>query len=149
MKCITLDEGCVILKDIHIGICGSHAGARLFVGKIYRQGFFWPIVVSDTDSLVRRSEGCQFFARQKHVSLHELQTIPISWPFSTWGLDLVGLFKKAKGGFRHIFVTVDKFTKWIAVKSTAPITMAKAVEFIKEIMYMFSVPNNIITDNGT
>jgi transposase InsO family protein len=23
------------------------------------------------------------------------------------------------------------------------------VEFIKEIMYMFGVPNNIITDNGT
>jgi transposase InsO family protein len=27
--------------------------------------------------------------------------------------------------------------------------MAKAVEFIVEIMYMLGVPNNIITDNGT
>jgi hypothetical protein len=72
MKCITLDKGCVILKDIHIRICGSHVGARSFMRKIYRQGFFWPIVVSDTDSLVRRSEGCQFFARQKHMSSHEL-----------------------------------------------------------------------------
>jgi transposase InsO family protein len=27
--------------------------------------------------------------------------------------------------------------------------VAKAVEFIKEIMYRFGVPNNIITDNGT
>jgi transposase InsO family protein len=27
--------------------------------------------------------------------------------------------------------------------------MAKAVEFIREIMYRFGVPNNIITDNGT
>jgi transposase InsO family protein len=44
---------------------------------------------------------------------------------------------------------VDKFTKWIKVKSTASIIAAKAVEFIKEIMYKFSVPNNIITDNGT
>jgi transposase InsO family protein len=26
---------------------------------------------------------------------------------------------------------------------------AKAVEFIREIMYMFGIPNNIITDNGT
>jgi hypothetical protein len=61
---------------------------------------------------------------------------------------LVGPFKKAKGGFRHIFVVVDKFTKWIDVKPTASITMAKAVEFIKEIMYKFGIPNNIITDNG-
>jgi hypothetical protein len=44
---------------------------------------------------------------------------------------------------------VDQFTKWIEVKSATSITMAKAVEFIKEIMYMFGVPNNIITDGGT
>jgi transposase InsO family protein len=46
-------------------------------------------------------------------------------------------------------VTVDKFTKWIEVKSVVSIIETKAVEFIKEIMYMFGVPNNIITDNGT
>jgi transposase InsO family protein len=62
---------------------------------------------------------------------------------------LVGLFKKAKGGFTHIFVAVDKFTMWIKVKPAASITAAKVVEFIKEIMYRFGVANNIITDNGT
>jgi hypothetical protein len=62
---------------------------------------------------------------------------------------LVGPFKKAKCGFTHIFISVDKFTKWIEVKPVASITAAKAVEFIKEIMYMFGVPNNIITDNKT
>jgi putative transposase len=83
------------------------------------------------------------------VPSHQLQTIPITWPFSTWGLDFVGHFKKAKSGFTHIFVIVDKFTKCIKVKSVASITVAKAVEFIKEIMYMFDVFNNIIIDNGT
>jgi hypothetical protein len=62
---------------------------------------------------------------------------------------LVGPFKKAKGGFTHIFIIVDKFTKWIEVKPAASIIAAKAVEFIKEIMYRLGVPNNIITDNGT
>jgi transposase InsO family protein len=62
---------------------------------------------------------------------------------------LVCPFKKAKGGFTHIFIIVDKFTKWIEVKHVASITATKAVEFIKEIMYRFGVPNNIITDNGT
>jgi transposase InsO family protein len=83
------------------------------------------------------------------VSSHQLQTIPITWPFSIWGLDLVDPFKKAKGGFVHIFIAVDKFIKWIEVKPAASITAAKAVEFIKKIMYRFGVPNNIITDNGT
>jgi transposase InsO family protein len=44
---------------------------------------------------------------------------------------------------------VDKFTKWIEVKPVASITTDKAMEFIKEIMYRFGVPNNIITDNRT
>jgi hypothetical protein len=60
-----------------VGICDSHVGTRSLVGKTYRQGFFWPTAVSDADSLVRRYEGCQFFARQKHVLSHQLQT---------WGL---------------------------------------------------------------
>jgi hypothetical protein len=83
------------------------------------------------------------------VTSHQLHTIPINWPFSTWGLDLVGPFKKAKGGFTHIFIVVDKYTKWIEVKPDASITAAKVVEFIKEIMYRFGVPNNFITDNKT
>jgi transposase InsO family protein len=149
MKCITPDEGCAILQDIHVGICGRHAGARSLMGKAYRQGFFWPTVVSDANSLVRRCEGCQFFYCKKHVSSHQLHTIPITWSFSTWRMDLVGPFKKAKGGFTDIFVTMYKITKWIEVKPAASTTTAKVVEFIKEIMYKFSVPNNIITDNET
>jgi hypothetical protein len=62
---------------------------------------------------------------------------------------LVGSFKKGKGGFTHIFIAVDKFTKWIEVKHATSITTTKEVDFIKEIMYRFGVPNNIITDNGT
>jgi hypothetical protein len=149
MKCGTPDEGYAILQDIHAGICGSHMGARSLMGKAYRQGFFWPSVVFDADSLVRQCEGCQFFAHQKHVSSQKLQTISITCPFSAWGLDLVGPFKKAKSGFTHIFFAVDKFTKWINVEPVASIITAKAVEFIKEIIYKFAIPNNIITDNRT
>jgi hypothetical protein len=44
---------------------------------------------------------------------------------------------------------VDKFTKWIEVKPAVSIIAVKTVEFIKEIMYSFGVPNNIIPDNWT
>jgi IS30 family transposase len=83
------------------------------------------------------------------VPSHQLQTIDITWPFSRWVLDLVGPLKKSKGGFTHIFIVMDKFTKWIKVKPAASITADKAVEFIKEIMYKFGIPNNIIINNGT
>jgi transposase InsO family protein len=44
---------------------------------------------------------------------------------------------------------MDKFTKWIEVKPATSITAANVVEFIKEIMYRFGIPNNIIIDNRT
>ena len=62
---------------------------------------------------------------------------------------MVGPFQPAKGGFTHIFVAVDKFTKWIEAKPVVSIMAAKAVEFISEIIHRFGVMNTIITDNGT
>jgi hypothetical protein len=61
---------------------------------------------------------------------------------------IVRPFKKAKGGFTHIFITVDKFRKCAEVTCVASMTAAKAVEFVREIMYRFGIPKNIITDNG-
>jgi hypothetical protein len=64
------------------------------VGKAFWQGFFWPMTIDDAVQIVRSCKGCQYFARQVHTPAQELQTIPISWPFAVWGLDLLGPFKK-------------------------------------------------------
>ena len=79
----------------------------------------------------------------------KLQTIPITWPFAVWGLDMVGPLQRAPGGFTHLFVAINKFTKWIEAKPIATIIAAKAKEFFQDIVVRFSVPNRIIMDNGT
>ena len=61
----------------------------------------------------------------------------------------MGPLKIAQGGYTHIFVAIDKFTKWIEVKPVSTTTAAKAAEFIQEITHRFGVPNWIITDLGT
>ena len=66
-----------------------------------------------------------------------------------WELDLVGPLKRAPGGFTHLLIAMDKFTKW---KEARPITMIKSqqgVLFFTDIIHRFGVPNSIITDNGT
>ena len=118
-----------MLKEIHSGICGNHAASRILVGKAYRQGFFWPTAITDADELVRKCEGYQYFARQIHVPAQELQTIPITWPFAVCGLDMVGPLQRASGGYTHLFVAINKFTKWIESKPVTTITAAKAKEF--------------------
>ena len=61
----------------------------------------------------------------------------------------MGPLKTAVGGYSHIFVAIEKFTKWIEVKPVTTTTAANAVEFIEEISHRFGVPNRIITDLGT
>ena len=78
----------------------------------------------------------------------ELQTIPIAWPFTVWGLDILGPFRKAPGSFTHLLVTVNKFTRWIEVRPFASVKSEQAVSFFRDIIYRFWVHNAIITDNG-
>ena len=62
---------------------------------------------------------------------------------------MIGPFKKAQGGYTHVLVAIDKFTKWIEYKPLASLTSAKAVEFIQYIIFRFGIPNSIITDLGS
>jgi transposase InsO family protein len=88
-------------------------------------------------------------SKQQHMPARQLQTILVTWPFACWGLDMIGPFKKAQGGYTHVLVAIDKFTKWIEFKPIASLTSAKAVEFIQDIIFRFGIPNSIITDLGS
>jgi hypothetical protein len=111
MKCILRLEGLDLLAEIYSGECGCHAASTNLVSKAYRSGFYWPTAMTDAKDLVKRCKGCQFIAKQQHLPAQVLRTIPPSWPFSMWGLNAVGPFRTAPGGYKHILVAVDKFTK--------------------------------------
>ena len=149
LKCISQDDGIKLLDDIHAGSCGNHAASKTLVEKAFRAGFYWPTVVTDAEKLVRHCEGCQFFAKQTHVPAHKIQTIPSSWSFACWGLDMIGPFKPAPGNFKFVFVLIDKFSKWIEYMPLVKATSEKAVEFLNQIIHRFGIPNSIITDLGT
>jgi len=112
LKCISQDDGIKLLDDIHAGSYGNHAASRTLVGRAFRAGFYWPTAVADAEKLVRHCEGCQFFDKRTHVPAHEIQTIPSSWPFACWGLDMIGPFKPVPSNFKFVFVLIDKFSKW-------------------------------------
>jgi ribonuclease HI/transposase InsO family protein len=148
-RCISVAQGQELLQEIHSGACGHHAAPRALVGNAFRQGFYWPTAVADATRIVRSYQGCQFYARQTHLPAQALQTIPITWPFAVWGPDLVGPLQKAPGGFSHLLVAIDKFSKWIEVRPLTRIRSEQAVAFFTNIIHRFGVPNSIITYNGT
>jgi hypothetical protein len=103
------------------------------VGNTFRQGFYWPTAVADASEIVRTYEGCQFYARKSNLPAHVLQTIPVTWPFVVWGMDIVGPLRKAPGGYTHLLFM--------------NLRAEQAVTFFTDIIYRFGVPNFIITDN--
>jgi hypothetical protein len=149
MKCVTKEDGYDILREIHEGVCGNHAASRTLVGKEYQVGFWWPTAVTDAEDLVRRCQNCQFFAKQSHIPAHSLNTIPPSWPFACWSLDMIEPFTTAPGGFTHVLVAIDKFTKWIEYKLIAKLTPDQVLDFIFDILHRFGFPNTIITYLGS
>ncbi|KAK1693224.1 hypothetical protein QYE76_009921 [Lolium multiflorum] len=108
-----------------------------------------PSIIPDAEELVKKCNGCQRFAKKRHQPASALKTIPITWPFAVWGLDMVGPFKTARGGMTHLLVMIDKFTKWIEAKPIKKLDGSTAVTFLKEIIVRFGYPHSIITDNGS
>jgi transposase InsO family protein len=75
--------------------------------------------------------------------------IPVTWPFAVWGLDIVEPLRKASGGYTHLLVAIDKFSKWVEVRPITNLRAEQAVTFFTDIINQFGVPNSIITDNGS
>jgi ribonuclease HI len=149
MKCIPRQEGKDILEEFHEVVCGNHASSRTLVSKAFRRAFYWPTTLGEAEELVRRCQGCQSFAKQQHVPAYKLVTIPPTWPFACWGLNMIGPLPTALGGFNRVLVAIDKFTKWIEVK---PVTCPKAdrvLDFLDELVHCYGLPNRIITDLGS
>jgi hypothetical protein len=96
-RCISEEEGQQLLAEIHAGMGGHHAVARALVSKAFRASFFWPTAREDARTLVQHCVGCQLFANQSHMPPTALRTIPITWPFTVWGLDMVGPLKGGGG----------------------------------------------------
>jgi hypothetical protein len=71
MKCVPRQEGKDILEEIHKGVCGNHASSRTLVSKAFRRAFYWPTALGDAEELVRRCQGCQYFAKQQHVPAYQ------------------------------------------------------------------------------
>jgi hypothetical protein len=87
MRCITQEDDCELLTEIHGGECGNHASYRMLIGKAFWHDFYCPTALQDSVKLVKSCRACQFHAKHIHTPTQMLQMIPLSWSFAVWGLD--------------------------------------------------------------
>ncbi|GKV12353.1 hypothetical protein SLEP1_g23508 [Rubroshorea leprosula] len=150
LQCLNPYEAEYALREVHEGVCGSHVGARTLAHKVLRQGYYWPNMHKDATYFVKKCPKCQFFAHLTHQPAEELTNMVAPWPFSQWGLDLLGPFMKGVGGVTHLVVGVDYFSKWVEARPLSSLTSKKVEDFVfSSIICRYGIPNQIVADNGT
>ncbi|XP_039688639.1 uncharacterized protein [Medicago truncatula] len=104
---------------------------------------------ADCHHYAKKCHKCQIYADKIHVPPSMLNVISSPWPFSMWGIDMIGRIEpEASNGHRFILVAIDDFTKWVEAASFANVTKQVVVRFIKNnIICRYGVPNKIITNN--
>ena len=62
---------------------------------------------------------------------------------------MIGPFKPALGGFKYVYVAIDKFSKWIEYKPLVTVTAKKVADLFEDIIHHFGLPNSIKADLGS
>lgn len=151
LRCVDKHEADMLLQEIHEGTFGTHANGYAMSKKMLRAGYYWLTMESDCIQYARKCPKCQIYADKMHVPPAPLNVLTSPWPFSMWGIDMIGAIEpKASNGHRFILVAIDYFTKWVEAASYANVTKQVVARFIrKEIICRYGIPSRIITDNGT
>jgi len=151
LRCVDAKEAELILKEVHEGTFGNDMNGHSMARKILRVGYFWLTMENDCCIHVRKCHKCQVYADNINVLSTTLKVLSTPWPFSMWGIDVIGAIEsKASNGHHFILVAIDYFTKWVEVASYANVIRKVVTKFIKEeIICRYGLPSRIITDNAT
>ena len=103
----------------------------------------------DAVEIVKKCDKCQRYRNVQRLPAERLTTIASLWPFTQWGIDIVGPLPQDKGQVKFLLVVIDYFTKWVEAEALATITEARMWSFVwKNIICRFEIPLTIISDNG-
>ncbi|KAG8478222.1 hypothetical protein CXB51_028151 [Gossypium anomalum] len=123
LRCVDAVEAKLILEEVHEGVCGTHANGFTMARQIMRFGYYWSTMEGDCINYAKKCHKCQIYRDKIHRPHSPLHVMTSPWPFSMWGMDVIGpISPKASNGHHFIFVVIDYFTKWVEVASYANVT---------------------------
>ena len=120
------------MEEVHQGIYDPYMKRRILAKKILRMRYYWNTMETDCVDFVKSYHDCQTHANLNHVSPSELYSMTSPWPFSTWGIDVIGRIAiKASNGHEYILVAIDYFTKWVGAASYSIMKAKHVARFMK------------------
>uniref|UniRef100_A0A2N9FNL1 Integrase catalytic domain-containing protein n=1 Tax=Fagus sylvatica TaxID=28930 RepID=A0A2N9FNL1_FAGSY len=149
LRCLSPEEANYVIREVHEGICGNHSGARALAHKLTRAGYYWPSLLHDAAQYVKTCDKCQRFANIPRAPPEEITPMTSPWPFSQWGLDIMGPFPVGTKQAKFLVVAIDYFTKWVEAEPLATITEKNVKNFVwKGVICRFGIPRVLVSDNG-
>ena len=148
LKCLNLEDVEYVLRDIHKGVCKNHSEPRSLVGQVVRAGYFCLTMQKDAAQVLQKCDKCQWFGNVQHVLAKQLTNITSPWPFSIWGIDILGPLSLGKKQVKFLVVAIDYFMKWVEAEPLEVITEAKIQHFVwRNLFCRFEIPQVIISNN--
>ncbi|KAG8491163.1 hypothetical protein CXB51_014306 [Gossypium anomalum] len=123
LRCVDAVEAKLILEEVHEGVCGTHTNGFTMARQIMRFGYYWATMEGDCINYAKKCHMCQIYGDKIHVPPSPLHVMTSPWPFSMWGMDVIGPISP-KASNRHRFI------------------------FMKEIICRYGMPERIISDNS-
>ncbi|WRX18297.1 Integrase [Theobroma cacao] len=151
LRCVDVKEANKIMRKVHEGTYGAYTNGHTLARPITRAGYYWLTLESDYINFALKCHKCQVYADRIHSPPALLHVFTVPWPFSMWGIDVIGLITpKAFNGHRFILVAIDYFTKWVEAASYVNVTQKVVCRFIqKEIICRYGLLEMVITDNAS
>ncbi|GJW28484.1 hypothetical protein Tco_0045359 [Tanacetum coccineum] len=88
-----------IIKKIHEGSCKFNVEPRSMVVKVTKQGYYLPSMYRDAAKKIQECTQCQTYSTTKAPN-NDAINVGSTWPFSNWGIDILGPLLAAPGNLK-------------------------------------------------
>ena len=87
LRCLKKD---VVMREIYVGVYGSHMNGIFLAKKIVRQGYYWMSMEKDYIQTVRQCHQFQIHGNLSYLLPTMLNSLSSLWPFAAWEIDIIG-----------------------------------------------------------
>ncbi len=126
----------------------GHLGGEKTLGMINKY-FVWPGMSKDVFAHCRGCEQCQMKSRYVPRKAPTVDRPLLTEPFESVAFDLVGPLPKGKGGCMYLLTYVCMATRWPEAIPLRAITARSVAEGLWNIFARTSIPEIILTDQGS
>lgn len=131
----------------------AHGRGHFGINKteaLVRNDYWFKGMREKVESVIRNCIDCILAERKTGKQEGLLNSIPKgSLPLDTYHIDHLGPIPSTKKSYRHIFVVIDAFSKFVWMYSTRSTDSDEVIKRLQKQAEIFGNPRRIISDRGT